>query len=456
MMGNTGFKKILGFITAAAIIIMIIPAAVSAQYDEPSPWAELEVFMAYTAYNIGEESTYSDFRSGVTGEKFEAVYKSIAAAFGKALIFNIENDGYLTRGEIVAALGGLIIIVQGEETAPVPTVDEALAYFISNRLINGRASGDYQLDSVCTVEEMILFSVRVYEHISRLTGDYSAGFLWQVHGGESIVYLFGSVHFSDGSLYPFSPAIESAFLASENLVVEINISELTEEQLEYFMQKGIISDGTTIADYLAPDIYELYADIWQVFGVPAEIYDYFQPWLAANELRAVAIALGLGAELQDIQALGVDMYFMIRADAMGKNIMELETVESQIDMMASYSPELQESQLHDVLMMFISREEDAGEEFSFAAMLAAFKSGDEEALSVFLGAGAEPDDPLEIELLDKLLTQRDIAMAATIAELLEDGDNGGYFIIIGAAHFMGDESILVLLEEMGYKIERIK
>jgi uncharacterized protein YbaP (TraB family) len=47
-------------------------------------------------------------------------------------------------------------------------------------------------------------------------------------------------------------------------------------------------------------------------------------------------------------------------------------------------------------------------------------------------------------------------MAAAIAELLEDGDNGDYFIIIGAAHFVGDGSIIDLLEEMGYTIERIR
>jgi len=464
-MKNQRLKRLLGFLMAVAVIITVMPAVVSAAEDAPSSWAEQYVFMARAAYGLGDASTYAGFKSGVTSDNFipvlESMYEAFLDGFLGELLF---TDEYLSRRAVLGGLYSLKATVMKE----TESVSDILPYFVENGLIKGRTSGDYQLDAICTVEEMIIFSVRMYEHIVYLLEDYSVGFLWQVHGGESTVYLFGSIHLSDGSLYPFSPAVEEAFAASENLVLEIIITDIGEEEEAYLIEKGLILDGTTIKDYISPAVYILYASVWESLGVPAMVYDYMQPWYAAMQLEALFAALSFGAEsneqIQETALLGIDMHFLLRALAAGKNIMELETFYSQIEMLASFSPELQEARLFGMIMMLIqpaeepSEEQEAAAELTMMMLLEVFKTGDEDALAVFTGVNIDPEElsPIDLEFIDKMLTQRDIAMADKIAELLEDGDNGDYFIIVGAAHLIGENSIIGLLEEMGYTIERIK
>jgi hypothetical protein len=103
-------------------------------------------------------------------------------------------------------------------------------------------------------------------------------------------------------------------------------------------------------------------------------------------------------------------------------------------------------------------EEQAESALGLMMLLETFKTGDEETFVLLFGSNIDAEDlhPLEAEYYDKLITQRDKGMAAEIAKLLENGDDGGYFIIVGAGHLVGDNSVVKLLEDMGYTVERIK
>ena len=52
-----------------------------------------------------------------------------------------------------------------------------------------------------------------------------------------------------------------------------------------------------------------------------------------------------------------------------------------------------------------------------------------------------------------LLGERDINMAEKISSLLESEEKGTSFIVVGAGHFLTEESILYHLEQKGYKVE---
>ena len=178
-MRNKMLKRVLGFIMSVAIVITVAPAAFAASPPEGaqitdiySPWAEFDIFMAREAYGLGNEGTYSNFRGGVTGMKFEQMFVSLAAAFDlESYLFFNKLDEYLTRGTVIAILYELISEVAEIEREDIIYNSELLAvdYFVENGLIKGRSPGDYQLDEICTVQEMIVFSVRVYEHLVYLT-----------------------------------------------------------------------------------------------------------------------------------------------------------------------------------------------------------------------------------------------------------------------------------------------
>ncbi len=49
-------------------------------------------------------------------------------------------------------------------------------------------------------------------------------FLWKVTSKKATVYLLGSIHLCDPSMYPLDPTIVGAFERSDALVLEIDLS----------------------------------------------------------------------------------------------------------------------------------------------------------------------------------------------------------------------------------------
>ncbi len=71
-------------------------------------------------------------------------------------------------------------------------------------------------------------------------------FLWRVQNGAGVLYLAGSVHALDQSVYPLSPAFQRAFEASGALVEEIDLADSTAlAAAPMLLAKGIFQDGRT-------------------------------------------------------------------------------------------------------------------------------------------------------------------------------------------------------------------
>lgn len=450
-------------LAAAAPAALIADEAPSITFvaEACSPWAELDVFMAGTAYGLGDGSTYSDYRGDLTAEKFRPVYNDLAGAFGVYGNFGPEHDP-LTRGEVIARLYEII-----REASSAPEGD-AVSFFIEEGLVGGRSSGNYDLDQTCTVEEMIVLSARVYDYLSYQAGRDSKGFFWEVQGGVNKVYLLGSIHFNDGSMYPLSRAIEKAYANSACLAVEADIFDLSAADQAYALFKGMYTpeSGETIQDYLPPETYELYAATFDALAFPPEAYNLMKPWFANILLQ------GLTMTADDSEALlGVDMYFLRKAHAAEKNIIELESLVFQYDLFDSFSDELQLLQLNQTLALIASASQPEAEDVDdegraeaenalremYSQLLEIVRSGDEESLELILGIGTVPDDPLDVEYYDKLITDRNLGMADQIVGFLSgEGTAGDYFVVVGAAHMLGDGGIVALLTDMGYRVERIK
>ena len=465
-MKKTWIIKLLGLVLAFALIA----APVTVFASEPpegaeitdiySPWAEFDVYMASAVYGFGNEGTYSNFRGNLMTEKFAPVYASLADELDSSAVLDLPLGELVTRGQLFVALYGLL---SGEDA----TADEAAGYFASEGLIQGRAAGGYQLDAVCTVEEMIVMSVRMYEYAVRQAGEGSVGFFWEVRGANNTVYLLGSIHLGDNAIYPFSGAIMSAFDRSANLVVEVDIAGLSADDMAYViaMQLVDIENGETIADYLSEDTFELYRILVEALELPEDMY-YVKPWAATLGLTTLLMSTG---DVEESAAIGVDMLLLTKAYSMNKNIIELESAVSQIEMLASFSRELQERQLLSILMSVFGGEggepaenedvDNAELQEAMAMLLDAIRAGDDETFGAIMAAGRATgsEDPLDIEYDTAMWAHRNLGMAEGIARLLDSETNdGGYFVVVGAGHYFGDDSIIALLLEMGYDVLRVR
>ena len=460
-------KKLLGlflaFILLASSLVYVVSADTPPEgveiTDMYSPWAAWDIFMAGDIYGLGNEGTYSNFRGGFTDGKFLPVLESLCKKFGAEVSLEVTNERALTRGETISEL--YIVICEALGTDPdMP----AIGYFIDNGLIKGRSSGDYQLDQKCTTEEMIIFSVRVYEHLCYELGLDSKGLFWKITGEglPNTVYLLGTIHFGDNSIYPFSKAMMKAFDESAYLGVEANVYTMSEDEISYIAQIQMIQDGGTIRDYISEETYELYKEAAEGFGLSAEVYDYIKPWAASLFIQQAILSNETAANAISA-SLGMDMFFLTKAVSFYKNIVEIESIKYQLDLFDSFSKELQEMLLLSVIAPPPAEEgEDAlsAEEMAelirafMAYMLEAIRTGDADALTEIIMAEIDYSDPLMAEYNTKLIDMRNATMAEAIERYLADEEaEGDFFVAVGAGHTVGETGIVNVLRSKGYTVE---
>jgi uncharacterized protein YbaP (TraB family) len=162
-----------------------------------------------------------------------------------------------------------------------------------------------------------------------------------------------------------------------------------------------------------------------------------KPWMVMLMITAFeAQKAGLDA------ALGLDKYFFDKAKAAGKPVLALETAESQIDRFDQMPEALQEQMLRSTLT------ELEFQRNSVAAMISAWRRGDaptleKMALSSFDGyRGAYAS--LIVERNNNWIPQIEACMAKPTP----------CFVVVGAAHLIGPDGLLKLLQKKGYRIEQ--
>jgi uncharacterized protein YbaP (TraB family) len=263
-------------------------------------------------------------------------------------------------------------------------------------------------------------------------------FVWKVHAGSKVLFLAGSVHALGADAYPLAAAYENAFAAAGTLVEEINLAEA--EQLAaapVLLAKGLYTDGRTFEGAVGKDTATQVTNHLKDAGIPPEMIRTMKPWMVMLMITVFeAQKAGLDA------ALGLDKYFFDKARAAGKPVLALETAESQIDRFDKMPESLQEQMLRSTLS-----ELDA-QRNSVSAMINAWRTGnaaalEKMALSSFDGyRGAYTS--LIVERNNNWVPQIEACMARPQP----------CFVVVGAAHLIGPDGLLVLLRKKGYTIEQ--
>jgi uncharacterized protein len=154
-------------------------------------------------------------------------------------------------------------------------------------------------------------------------------FLWKVQRGAGVLYLAGSVHALDKSVYPLNPAFQRAFDASGALVEEIDLAEAsTLAAAPLLLGKGMLPAGQTLQSVVSKDTYALVAGRLKNSPLPIDLLNTMKPWMVDMMLTALEV----GQAGLDV-GLGLDKHFYDRASTAGKEIIPLETAESQVDRM---------------------------------------------------------------------------------------------------------------------------
>ena len=264
---------------------------------------------------------------------------------------------------------------------------------------------------------------------------------WQVQSEHAKVYLLGSIHYADESFYPLRREIEQAFYSADHLVVEINIDdEKAQRYRELIQLKGSYQGDATIRDDISEETYLQLQHRLHRLGIPLEMVHKQKPGILVLTLTATQVM-----KMGFMPEMGIDAYFLKRAKSSKKNIIELETVDDQMNIFLNITDGdlLLRETLHsldeaDMLMMDMTR---------------CWKRGDEACLEKILFEDAMTRYPSFMRIYDDLFFKRNENMANAIKGFLEG--KGTYFVVIGAGHLVGDKGIPVLLRNAGFDVGRL-
>lgn len=259
------------------------------------------------------------------------------------------------------------------------------------------------------------------------------------------IYLLGSIHAAREDLYPLPQAIMDAYNNSDYLVVEANI--VTAEQdmalLVRCMEKMVYTNGSKITSYISDELYQEAKKLLIQEGMYNITLDYMMPVMWATTIQNIWV------EKSSLRSeLGVDRHFLTLAASDGKTIVEVESVEDQYAMLASFSPKLQE------LFLSSSIQEPEIQVQELEELYNVWLEGDLEKIEALSSevdeSLTEEEQVLVEEYKQKLLYGRNSAMAQRAEAFLKEQKT--CFFIVGAAHMAGETGVLAYLTEKGYQI----
>ena len=260
--------------------------------------------------------------------------------------------------------------------------------------------------------------------------------LWVVRDADSTLYLFGTVHVLRPTTAWGSPRVDAAFDSADQIWFEISNPDDQAAIVPLIQQHGISPDRPLSSLLTAEEMTALNAAA-AAAGMPAGQIDVFRPWFAGLVL-SIAPSLKAGYDPQS----GVETILKARAEAAGKPISGLETIDKQVGILAGLSEADQLAFLRSLLEAW----EDATVELD--RMVGAWATGDVALFEEIAVDEMQAEAPV---LYDALLVRRNTDWANQIQTMLEG--SGTIFIAVGAAHLAGDDSVQEILEARGVNVE---
>ena len=250
---------------------------------------------------------------------------------------------------------------------------------------------------------------------------------YRISKGNEQHWLLGSIHAGKPSLYPLPDPVERAWQQSRALVMEVDMTHISQAQWQEMGAITRLVDGKTLKDHLPIDLYRRTLIAAGQNGLTEAMLAPLRPWFAAITLTQAALErTGYRGEF------GVDQHFAKRANDGGKPIVGLETLLEQLGYLASVGD-------NQTLMLESTLDELPELEKGFAEVMAAWQNGDQATLINLLKEEMAPPK-LQAWLEQTLLAERNRNWVKKWPGLPNES-----FIVVGALHLYGEQGLLALL-----------
>jgi hypothetical protein len=285
----------------------------------------------------------------------------------------------------------------------------------------------------------ILFFLNSFVYAEDAVFRKQKNFLWKVQSKAGTAYVLGSIHLLKKDIYPLNKKIEDAFDKSNVLVVEANINNIGQIDVQKLIESAFYPENESLEKHVSRETYEIIKKEFGGFGLPLEFINKQKPWFLALTLTSMELVrLGLDP------THGIDVYFLSKASK--KKILELESLDYQINLFLRFSDEDQELFLLYTLKDLKMLEQEVDK------LMHAWTSGDVKGIESIISKSITEDRRMS-SIYKKLIYTRNKDMASRIEEFLKTKDT--YFVIVGAGHLVGNKGIIEILKRRGYLIKQL-
>lgn len=438
------------FLALALALIMVFTAlpvyattAETPQGPVISKWALKTVnegqLMGLVAF--GAETMAKDYTKEITSEELKTLNENLSA---KLETQNLKkNDSFKavevkddsTRESVLLNLFNIL----GKYDLEVKADTNPIEYLVKNNILKGKGN-DYGLQDKATFEEAVVLYSRA---VTDFYDDYDLGgkgAFYKIENKGNTVYLFGSIHIGETSMYPLEAERMKAFNESDELHVELNL--LDAETIAEVQKLQIRTDGKTLKDDLGEELYNRVKAIMDKVGVPEEMYSNLEPWTLINTLSILPLQL----ENPYGTYMGVDIYLLTNATLDGTSIYPFETPDLQMNILKEYYSSHDGDLVEEIEKLMDALEDEEYKEITegFNKMMVSWRDGNIEEFSKIF----EADESSKI-----LLETRDPKMAEKIKEMLESEGEKTYFVLVGAGHYAPEGSVINYLEDYGFTVQ---
>lgn len=259
--------------------------------------------------------------------------------------------------------------------------------------------------------------------------------LWKISGNglEQPSYLFGTIHATcDASLD------ENTLKALENtqqLFLELDMDDknMQMEMIKYLPMK----DGVKLSTLLSSEDFKIVDDFLKKnLKMSAKMFDSFKPFMLSSMLLPKMI---------DCPYESVEINLMKITKEQNEEVFGLEKVEDQMKVFDEIPYQIQADELLKTAKGDLEKEKK-----EFNEIMTIYKNKDIEGMLKLMN---ESDNKITADNKDQLLNNRNINWIPVIIKAMNEKPT---FFGVGAAHLAGENGVIKLLRNQGYKVEAVK
>ena len=266
-------------------------------------------------------------------------------------------------------------------------------------------------------------------------------FLWEVSSMTNKVYLFGTVHAGKKAWYPLPPAVEQAFVDSNVLVVEADVTDL--EAVAKASPLMTYAPPDSLAKHVKPAEYARFKKLLARYSLPEQAVSQMKPFMAVSLL-----VFSEWGRLGYMPQYGVDAYLIAKAKAENKAIVEIEGIAMQTKLIDS----LTEAEVATLFEGTLTALESGLTGEQITGMVNAWQTGDPKLL-LEIARKYNDSVPGAKEFEEKFIWARHDPMAAKIEGYLNNSKDR-HFVAVGSLHLAGPRGLVEILKKRGYVVRQ--